>query len=48
MAMGYIEKDGIRYALTPQGKGYADRMDTDENVIKKQPKVTVVITWSTS
>jgi 8-oxo-dGTP diphosphatase len=44
MEQGYVEKEGSRYALTPQGKEYADRMDTDENVIEKQPKVTVMIT----
>lgn len=44
ITMGYIDKDGAQYILTPQGKGYADRMDTDENIIEKQPKVTVVIT----
>lgn len=40
----YIEKSERRYALTPKGKEYANRLDTDENVIEKQPKVSVAIT----
>lgn len=31
------------YALTPKGKEYANRMDTDENEIEKQPKVSVAL-----
>jgi 8-oxo-dGTP pyrophosphatase MutT (NUDIX family) len=42
--LGYIEKDKTDYRLTAQGKEYANRMDTDENVIEKQPKVSVAIT----
>lgn len=40
----YIEKktDG-RYKLTQRGKEYANRMDTDENVIEKQPKLSVAL-----
>ena len=44
VTLGYVEKSDRRYALTPQGKEYANRMDTDENVIEKQPKVSVAIT----
>lgn len=42
--VGYIEKnnDG-HYVLTRTGKEYANRMDTDENVIEKQPKFSVVL-----
>lgn len=36
-----VEKD---YKLTNKGKEYANRMDTDENEIEKQPKVSVAIT----
>jgi ADP-ribose pyrophosphatase YjhB (NUDIX family) len=41
---GYIIKnaDG-NYELTRIGKEYANRMDTDENVIEKQPKLSVVL-----
>lgn len=40
---GYVEKTGTVYRLTPRGKEYANRMDTDENEIEKQPKVSVVL-----
>lgn len=40
---GYLEKNGGRYRLSGKGKEYANRMDTDENEIEKQPKVSVVI-----
>jgi len=41
---GYIKKgtDG-RYTLSRAGKEYANRMDTDENVIEKQPKLSVAL-----
>lgn len=41
--VGYITKEDGRYQLTPAGKEYANRMDTDENEIEKQPKVSVVL-----
>ncbi|MFI5212352.1 MAG: NUDIX domain-containing protein [Candidatus Saccharimonadales bacterium] len=41
---GYVEKAGIRYSLSGKGKEYANRMDTDENEIEKQPKVSVALT----
>ncbi len=41
---GYVEKDIKHYRLTRKGKEYANRMDTDENEIEKQPKVSVAIT----
>lgn len=31
------------YRLTRAGKEYANRMDTDENVVEKQPKLSVVL-----
>lgn len=31
------------YALTPQGKEYANKLDTDSNTIERQPKSTVLI-----
>lgn len=41
---GYITKsDNGAYELTRAGKEYANRMDTDENVIEKQPKISVVL-----
>ncbi len=40
---GYVSK-GDEYALTNKGKEYANRMDTDENEIEKQPKISIAIT----
>lgn len=41
---GYVIKDTSMYYLSGKGKEYANRLDTDENVIEKQPKVSVAIT----
>ncbi len=42
--VGYIEKnDTNRYTLTRVGKEYSNRMDTDDNVIEKQPKLSVAL-----
>lgn len=38
-----IEKSESSYRLTPAGKEYANRLDTDENIIEKQPKVSVAL-----
>jgi 8-oxo-dGTP pyrophosphatase MutT (NUDIX family) len=43
MNVGYVTKDSSLYTLTRAGKEYANRMDTDENVIEKQPKLSVVL-----
>lgn len=40
----YIEKTDKIYKLSHKGKEYANRLDTDENEIEKQPKVSVAIT----
>lgn len=40
----YVQKDDRAYSLTGKGKEYANRMDTDENEIEKQPKVSIVVT----
>ncbi len=32
-----------RYCLTPRGKEYANKIDTDQNVIERQPKVAVLL-----
>jgi len=40
---GLVEKDSAQYRLTRRGKEYANRMDTDENEIEKQPKVSVAL-----
>lgn len=41
---GYVEKQERGYRLTRKGKEYANRMDTDENEIEKQPKISIAIT----
>lgn len=41
---GYVEKTDKVYRLTHRGKEYANRMDTDEKGIEKQPKISVAIT----
>lgn len=41
---GYVQKDTGMYQLTGKGKEYSNRMDTDENEIEKQPKVSIVVT----
>ncbi|NCU37752.1 NUDIX domain-containing protein [Candidatus Saccharibacteria bacterium] len=38
-----VQKIDDRYSLTARGKEYANRMDTDENEIEKQPKVSVAL-----
>jgi len=40
---GYVIKKDSRYSLTVQGKEFANRMDTDEVSIEKQPKIAVMI-----
>lgn len=40
---GYVEKTATGYRLSVLGKEYANRLDTDENEIEKQPKVSVVV-----
>lgn len=44
MAEGYVKKTKEGYVLSAKGKEYANRMDTDENEIEKQPKVSIAIT----
>jgi 8-oxo-dGTP diphosphatase len=43
LQVDYVTKNGAKYQLTRAGKEYANRMDTDENVIEKQPKLSVVL-----
>lgn len=40
---GYVEKTGDHYTLTHAGKEYANRLDTDKNIIEKQPKLSVLM-----
>lgn len=40
---GYVEKLDTGYRLSAVGKEYTNRMDTDENEIERQPKVSVAL-----
>lgn len=39
----YVEKREKIYRLTVRGKEYANKLDTDENVIERQPKSAVIM-----
>lgn len=42
--LGLVEKVARgRYSLTPRGKEYANRLDTDNNTIERQPKTAVIL-----
>jgi len=42
--LGYVIKDGLGdYRLTPLGKEYANKIDTDQNTIERQPKSAVIL-----
>lgn len=42
--IGYIEKiDRGQYKLTTSGKEYANKLDTDQNTIERQPKSAVIL-----
>jgi 8-oxo-dGTP pyrophosphatase MutT (NUDIX family) len=42
--LGLVEKViRGRYRLTPRGKEYANRLDTDNNTVERQPKATVIL-----
>lgn len=43
LAEGYVTKVDGCYTLTRQGKEYANRMDTDDSSIERQPKISVVV-----
>jgi len=40
---GYVIKNDSKYCLTNKGKEFANRMDTDNTEIEKQPKIAVII-----
>lgn len=42
--LGLVEKvsRGL-YKLTPRGKEYANRLDTDNNTVERQPKIAVIL-----
>ncbi len=42
--LGHIKKVSRgKYSLTQKGKEHANKLDTDENTIERQPKVTVIL-----
>jgi len=43
--LGFVEKSGQRghYRLTTKGKEYANRLDTDNNTVERQPKAAVLL-----
>lgn len=42
--IGYVEKlSRGKYKLTPRGKEYANKLDTDANTIERQPKSAVIL-----
>ncbi len=42
--LGLVEKmNRGRYALSPRGKEYANRLDTDQNTVERQPKAAVIL-----
>ena len=42
--LGFVRKrEPGTYSLTPRGKEYANKLDTDNNTIERQPKVTVLL-----
>lgn len=41
--LGYVDKNESNYSLSIKGKEYANKMDTDNNTIERQPKVAVVL-----
>lgn len=45
--LGYVEKvNSGAYKLSIKGKEYANKLDTDENAIERQPKLSVlIIAW---
>ena len=40
---GLVTKHADGYSLSQKGKEYANRMDTDQNEIEKQPKISVAL-----
>lgn len=47
LELGMVHKTSSgNYALTPRGKEYANKLDTDSNTIERQPKVAVLLAVS--
>ncbi|CAN5129530.1 hypothetical protein BH11PAT4_BH11PAT4_1140 [soil metagenome] len=44
VSLNFVEKtEGKTYALTSAGKEFANKLDTDQNTIERQPKVAVIL-----
>lgn len=44
LALGFVTKESRgRYKLSPKGKEFANRLDTDKNTVERQPKVAVIL-----
>jgi 8-oxo-dGTP pyrophosphatase MutT (NUDIX family) len=41
--LGYVIKEDQSYALTQRGKEYANKLDTDNNKIERQPKSAIIL-----
>src|SRR5690606_3075989 len=41
--LGYVAKAGPKYTLTAVGKEHASKIDTDNNTIERQPKVSIIL-----
>jgi 8-oxo-dGTP pyrophosphatase MutT (NUDIX family) len=41
--LGYINKQNGGYSLSAKGKEYANKLDTDDNTIERQPKSSTII-----
>lgn len=41
--LGYIAKKDLSYELTQLGKEYANKLDTDNNQIERQPKSAIIL-----
>ncbi len=41
--LDYVAKVADKYRLTPKGKEYANKLDTDQNTIERQPKTSVIV-----
>lgn len=39
----YVEKQNTAYRLTVAGKEYANKIDTDQNILERQPKSAVIL-----
>jgi 8-oxo-dGTP pyrophosphatase MutT (NUDIX family) len=39
----YLDKNGSLYSLSVKGKEHANKLDTDDNTIERQPKSTTII-----